>query len=44
MVLTKGGEYYFLEVNPNGQWAWIEDMLKLPIRDSIIDLLLPGES
>lgn len=44
MVLTKGGEYYFLEVNPNGQWAWIEDMLKFPIRDSIIDLLLPGES
>jgi hypothetical protein len=44
MVVTKDGEYYFLEVNPNGQWAWIEGMLNFPIRDSIIDLLLPGES
>lgn len=39
MVLTKGDEYYFLEVNPNGQWAWLEAFLRLPIRDAIIDLL-----
>lgn len=24
-VLDEKGEYYFLEMNPNGQWAWIED-------------------
>lgn len=40
MVLTRGGEYFFLEVNPNGQWAWIEDLLHLPIRDAIIDRLI----
>lgn len=39
MVLTTDGEFYFLEVNPNGQWAWIEDMVGPPIRDAIIDLL-----
>jgi hypothetical protein len=39
MVLTKSGDYYFLEVNPNGQWAWIEDLVGLPIRDAIIDEL-----
>lgn len=40
MVLTKGGEYIFLEINPNGEWAWIEAYLKYPIRDAIIDTLL----
>jgi glutathione synthase/RimK-type ligase-like ATP-grasp enzyme len=39
MVQTKNGDFYFLEVNPNGQWAWIEDLVHFPIRDSIIDLL-----
>lgn len=24
-VLDENGEYYFLEMNPNGQWAWIEE-------------------
>lgn len=33
------GEYYFLELNPNGQWAWIEQLTGHPIRDSIIDEL-----
>lgn len=22
--VTKGQSYYFLEVNPNGQWAWLD--------------------
>jgi len=35
LVLTSGGEYYFLEVNPNGQWLWIEDRLGFPISLSI---------
>jgi glutathione synthase/RimK-type ligase-like ATP-grasp enzyme len=39
MVLTKSGDFVFLEVNPNGQWAWIENMVGLPIRDAIIDYL-----
>jgi hypothetical protein len=39
MVLTKSGDLVFLEVNPNGQWAWIENMVGWPIRDAIIDYL-----
>lgn len=39
LVLTDSGQYIFLEANPNGQWAWIEQMLQLPIRDAIIDQL-----
>ena len=38
-VLGKDGRYYFLELNPNGQWAWIEQIVRYPIRDAIIDNL-----
>jgi Prokaryotic glutathione synthetase, ATP-grasp domain len=24
MALTDSGEWYFLEINPNGQWAWLD--------------------
>jgi len=39
--LVKGtdNEFYFLELNPNGQWAWIERKVGYPIRDAIIDCL-----
>ena len=39
MVLTPAGEYVFLECNPNGQWAWIEDEVDLPIAEALTDLL-----
>lgn len=32
--------YYFIELNPNGQWAWIEQITGCKIRDSIIDILV----
>lgn len=37
MILGKDGSYYFLEINPNGQWAWIEQLGIHKIRDAIID-------
>ncbi|MBK7782848.1 MAG: hypothetical protein IPJ58_19125 [Ardenticatenia bacterium] len=40
MILTPGGEYVFLEINPNGQWAWLQQLLpSLPLRESLADLL-----
>lgn len=39
LIYTPEKEYYFLEMNPNGQWAWIEGKLGYPIRDSIINCL-----
>lgn len=39
MVLDTQGNYIFLELNPNGQWAWIEEKAGYPIRDTIIDFL-----
>lgn len=40
MILTPKGKYVFLEINPNGQWGWIEDLTGLPISESIINLLM----
>lgn len=39
LILATDGDYYFLEMNPNGQWAWIERKTGQRIRDAIIDCL-----
>ena len=39
MILTPEGEYFFLEVNPSGQYEWIENLTKLPISRSIAEAL-----
>lgn len=39
LVMTNNGTYYFLEINPNGQWVWIEELMGYPISNSILDLL-----
>lgn len=43
LVLRPDGEYVFLEINPSGQWLWIEELTDLPIGDAIADLLLAGQ-
>jgi hypothetical protein len=40
MVLTPDGRYVFLEINPNGQYLWLEDEAELPISESICDFLM----
>ena len=42
MILDESGNYIFLEINPNGQWAWIENRLNFPISKKIVDLLIKG--
>ena len=34
-ALTPDGTYVFFEINPNGEWLWLEDQLGLPISDRI---------
>jgi glutathione synthase/RimK-type ligase-like ATP-grasp enzyme len=34
------GGYTFFEINPNGQWAWVEQRTGLPLRAALADLLL----
>ncbi|MGH3870791.1 MAG: ATP-grasp ribosomal peptide maturase [Pseudonocardiaceae bacterium] len=38
-VVTPGNEWVFLEANPNGQWAWLQDATGLPITIAIADAL-----
>lgn len=38
-VCSDESEWYFLEVNPAGEWAWLEVELDLPMRDAFIELL-----
>jgi hypothetical protein len=37
-VRTPDGELVFLEVNPTGEWAWLEERLGFPMRDTFIQL------
>jgi glutathione synthase/RimK-type ligase-like ATP-grasp enzyme len=41
-IRTPEGEWVFLEVNPNGQWLWLDDMLSLGITDAIASWLAGG--
>lgn len=39
MILTPSGDYYFLEVNPSGQYGWIESLTGMPISKAIAETL-----
>ncbi|MCT9933775.1 ATP-dependent carboxylate-amine ligase [Planotetraspora sp. A-T 1434] len=43
MILTPEGRYVFLEINPTGQWGWIEAATGLPISAAIADWLVAAE-
>lgn len=38
-VIDQNGDFFFLEINPNGQWAWIERQLDYKISFEIVKLL-----
>ena len=40
LVETPEGDYVFLEVNPNGQWLWLDDMLNFGISQAVADWLV----
>ena len=40
LILTPDGQYVFLEINPNGQYKWIESLTGLPITKRIVRLLV----
>lgn len=43
-VRTPDGELVFLEINPTGEWAWLEDRLGFPMRDAFIQLFFGGSA
>ena len=38
-ILDTNGNFIFLEINPNGQWAWIEKQTGYKISNEIVNLL-----
>jgi glutathione synthase/RimK-type ligase-like ATP-grasp enzyme len=45
LILAEDGTYVFLELNPFGQWAWIQDLCGLPIAEAhcqLFRLLIDG--
>jgi len=43
LILTPDNRYVFLEINPNGQYLWIEEATGLAISDALCDLLISEE-
>lgn len=40
MIVTPNNEYFWIEINPSGQWQWIEVLTGLPIDQAIANALL----
>jgi hypothetical protein len=38
-LVESNGEFYFLEINPNGEWGWLERPHGIPICAALCDLL-----
>ncbi|WP_371417592.1 MvdC/MvdD family ATP grasp protein [Granulicella sp. S190] len=39
MILTPAGQYVFLEINPNGQWLWVDNFTHMPLLETYLDLI-----
>lgn len=43
-VVTPDGRFVFLELNPNGQWYWVEEATGMPLVDNFTEMLVEGTS
>ena len=43
LVVTPSSQYVFLEVNPLGQWLWLENATGLPISQTLAEFLLKND-
>jgi len=41
-LVERDGHFYFLEINPNGEWAWLQEEAGLDIASSIATTLAKG--
>ncbi|MEV6132395.1 ATP-grasp ribosomal peptide maturase [Streptomyces violaceusniger] len=44
LALDRDGEPHWLELNPNGQWGWLEEKTGLPMAAAFADLLAQGDT
>lgn len=43
LALLEDDSYVFFEINPNGQWGWLEMQVGLPMRRALLNLLFKNE-
>lgn len=43
LAVDQAGDYWWLELNPNGQWGWLETETGLPMSTAFADLLIQGD-
>ncbi|MGW2261393.1 ATP-grasp ribosomal peptide maturase [Streptomyces sp. NPDC001780] len=43
LAVDREGDYWWLELNPNGQWGWLETETGLPMSAAFADLLTQGD-
>jgi glutathione synthase/RimK-type ligase-like ATP-grasp enzyme len=36
LVIDHGGRHWFLELNPNGQWAWLEEAAGVQVTEALV--------
>jgi ATP-grasp ribosomal peptide maturase len=44
LAVDRSGEPHWLELNPNGQWGWLEERTGLEMAAAFADLLIEGEA
>ena len=45
LIVAPDGRHVFLEINPNGQWLWVAELVpELRIAEALAELLLNGKS
>jgi ATP-grasp ribosomal peptide maturase len=42
-IVDTDERYYFVDLNPNGEWGWIEHAVGLPIAAAVAELLAEGQ-
>lgn len=35
-LVEHDGTYYFIEINPSGEWGWLQKQLKLPVAEALV--------
>jgi glutathione synthase/RimK-type ligase-like ATP-grasp enzyme len=43
-LVEYGGEFFFLEINPNGEWGWLQRPHNIPIAEALCNLMISYDS
>jgi glutathione synthase/RimK-type ligase-like ATP-grasp enzyme len=43
LLIDSSGEWIFLEINPNGEWGWLQKTCGFPVAGALVDALLRSD-